>query len=231
MVDQTRLYLRTNQTIYRPVAWFRNNKPNELLIGLYGLRKKQPVLRYMWPERELEKEQLDAVRFDYRDKIDVGYAVDHVTCHADGRFHVKTANHKDLYVQEMQRCEPLGPDTTTFLELIICTDIARNYCLTSTTAKVPNAWIDVLEGSYVVLRGMFSGANYDIESVMAATLARLGGSFPAVRLASGTVKGVLAMRQESLSEEAAKSRPQGTILSFKFPVENDRWHIKSFLFE
>ena len=71
MPKPTRLYLRTKENEYRRFAWFQNSKPNEMLLGVYGLSTKQPILRCMWPERELESSELSSLSCFYDDMIEV----------------------------------------------------------------------------------------------------------------------------------------------------------------
>lgn len=112
--ESTRLYVRDTETSYRPVAWFQNNKPNEMLFGIYSLKASgRSVLRAMWPEIDIDT--IDApIHCKFSDLVDVGVAVDHITCHADGTFHVKTIDQKDVYIHGMKRVAPLGADTPTF---------------------------------------------------------------------------------------------------------------------
>lgn len=231
MPNPTRLYLRTDQLQYRRLAWFQNNKPNEMLVGIYGLSKKQPTLKYMWPERELESDDLGAMRYQYNDAIEVGRVVDHITCHEDGKFHIKTRNEEEIYFQKMRRTEALGPNTCTFLEMLLISDISENYLNITKHPKGPHVWVDLPDYHYISFKCMFSGANYDVERDMAENIAQSRGIFGGVRLSSGTIKGVMIGQVQRVSESAMHGKPHGTILSFKFPVEDDLWHIKTFLFE
>lgn len=231
MRKPTRAYLRTKDDEFRPLFWVHNNKPNEMLLGLYGLSKTTPVLRCMWPERTLQTSELANVHYDYGNGIEVGAPVDHITCHADGRFHVKTKGGGEVYIQSMRRTEPLGPNTSTFLELILVSDLARHYAITKGRVKYPHVWFGLNHDRCFALRGMFSGTNYPVEPRMLATMAQFPGQHGGMILTSGTLKGVLMGHPKTLGEEALAARPRGTLLSFKFPVGADVWHLKTFLFE
>ena len=202
-----------------------------MLLGIYGLSAKAPTLRQMWPEQELEGSDLAAVNYKYADATDVGCQVDHVTCHADGRFHIKTKNDKDVYVQKMQRTEPLGPDTSTFLEVIIISDLATKYPVVAGNVKYPHIWFGLPEDHHIALRGMFAGVNSNVEQTMAATMAQFSGQHGGTVLTSGTLKGCILGQPKKLSGDPLANRPRGTLVSFKFPVADDKWHIKAFLFE
>lgn len=228
-IKSTRLYLRTNSAEYRRLAWFHNNKPNEMLFGIYGLTEKQAVIRGIWPERELTSGDLDAVKYEWDHIVEVGTVLDHITCHADGTFHVKTSGAKLAYSQTRKRAEALGPDTGIFLELILLSDLANKY--EAIRPKKPHVWVDADPQQYLSLRGMFSGSNHPLERDMAATMAGFPGMHGGLVLRSGTVKGILAVRPKEFPHSARAARPNGTILSFKFPVGDNRWHIKSLLLE
>jgi hypothetical protein len=173
MPEPTRLYLRDTETTLRPVAWFQNYKPNEMLFGIYSLKGSgRSVLRAMWPEIDIDTVEAP-IHYKYSDLIDVGLTVDHVTCHADGMFHVKTTNHKDLYVHEMKRVAPLGADTPTFLDISITSDLPEHYASAGDQPKCPNVWVNAVAGNCTKIRAMFSGANYNSEAVMADLLTKL----------------------------------------------------------
>jgi hypothetical protein len=230
MPKPTRGYLLTEDNKYRRLLWVQNNKPNEMLLGIYGLARNTPILRYMWPERTLDQSELENVRYQYQDAVPVGLALDHVTCHADGRFHVKTKDGSDLYVQTMKRSEALGPDTSIFLEVVVISDLARHYTI-SRRVKYPHIWFGVGPDKYLALRGMFSGVNYPVEKDMLATMAPFRGRHGGVVLTSGTLKGIFMGHAKALAGEALATRPRGTMLSFKFPVTGGKWHVKTFLLE
>jgi hypothetical protein len=229
---KNRIYLQDERNCYRPLAWVRNYKPNEMMLGLYGLTGDgQATLRCMWPERDATKSELGAIRNSYKDRIDVGCTLNHITCHADGKFHVKTVDGADRYIQEMQRCEPLGADTSTFLELMFVSDLPEHYAPAERTVGSCDVWVAARAGHCTVIRGMFSGANYALEADMAHVATQTDLAPHGVSLQSGSIKGVLAGRAIGLSTEAASSRPRGTIVSFLFPISNDRYRMKTFLFE
>ncbi|MGH8603828.1 MAG: hypothetical protein ACREXR_13950, partial [Gammaproteobacteria bacterium] len=231
MVSPTRIYLQTEALQFRRLFWVQNNKPNEMLLGLYGFSGKPAVMAYMWPEYELEGTQLANMKYRFHDAIKVNQEIDHITCHADGRFHLKTKDRRTLYIQAMQRTEPLGPDTPVFLEIILCSDLAENYAPVNGQVKFPHVWFGLAPDNYIALRGMFAGAHYDIERVMIDTMSQFSCQHGGVVLISGTIKGVLMGHPKNGPSTAQPDRPRGSMLSFKFPVGDDKWHIKTFLFQ
>jgi hypothetical protein len=44
LAEPLRVYIRRNSE-YARLMWFHNNKPNEMVIGFYGLYQKQPILQ------------------------------------------------------------------------------------------------------------------------------------------------------------------------------------------
>jgi len=231
MPKPTRGYLKTGPDEFRPLLWVQNNKPNEMLLGVYGLATTTSILRSMWPEQVVRTSDLPSIHYSHKDAIEIGVALDHVTCHADGRFHLKTKQNDDIYVHSMQRTEPLGPDTSVFLEVFVVSDVAEHYGVSPSHVKYPHIWFGLLNDQYLALRGMFAGINFPVETKMMATMAQIRGQHGGVALTSGTLKGIFMGGPASLSDEARSSRPKGTLLSFKFPVPPDQWHIKTFLFE
>src|SRR2546426_1675737 len=143
--------------------WFHNYAPNEMLVGLHGATGQPATLRYIFPEYEVPTSQLSAVRYDYASAIKVDKAIDHVSCHIDGRFHIKTRDDQDLYIQSMRRTQPLGPDTSTFLEFIVCSHLASSYRPIEGKPKKPFAFVGLHDDQIVCLRSMFSGARYPLE--------------------------------------------------------------------
>jgi hypothetical protein len=230
-VGSTRLYFHSNGGIYRRLGWIRNSRPNELLVGLYGHNGAQPTLRYMWPEREIANEELSNVSFRYDERMDVGRTLDHFTCHANGRFHVKTTDNRDRYIHAMRRCQPLGRATSSFLDLMIISDLPEYYAAVRDKVRFPHVWINVPRDRHVAIRARFAGAAHNLEAEMASIAALFPGVTGGAVLRSGTIKGVLLIRPQSVSAEAAATRPRGTIVSFQFPLGDGRWHIKAFLFE
>jgi hypothetical protein len=99
MPKKLSIYLKDEKNRYPRFAWVHNFKPNEMMLGIYGLDGRRPTLRCMWSERDVTTEELPAIRYEFKDRIEVGSKIDHITCHADGKFHVKTVDNVDRYIQ------------------------------------------------------------------------------------------------------------------------------------
>jgi hypothetical protein len=159
-MEPTRFYLKTAPSRFSRLMWFRNNAKNEMLMGINGLSKKQATLDYIFPERKMSEEDLKSLRFNYSDLRKVKEDVDHITCHEDGTFHIKTIGGKEVYRDSLKRQEPLGANTPTFLDFIIISDLAANYCVTSTIPKYPHMCLSCNENEFCIIEGKFSGINY-----------------------------------------------------------------------
>ena len=231
MASPMRFYLRTGDAEFRPVFWIHNNKPNEMLFGLYGLSQKNAELKYMWEDRLLEPSDHVRVTYPYGEAIQVNQPVDHITCHADGRFHIKAIEGTEIYTHVMQRTQPLGSDTSIFLDLMILSDEAGKYRSVGRKVRYPHAWFGLSADQYVSLKGMFSGSNFALEKVAFELAASYPGQHACMTVSSGTIKGLFFGHPSVVPESARPSRPQGTMLSFRFPTLEGKWRIKTFIFE
>src|SRR5262249_23247247 len=162
-------------------------RPDEMLMALSGLDSTTSILDSEYPVRDVSESDLLAMRYEYADAKSIRKPVDHITCHPDGRFHIRTRD-RDLYVHTMQRVEPLGPDTPIFLEFTILSDKVRNYTSLVPELKAPCVPMRVHPDAYVAIRGMFSGSNYDLESTLVRTVAQATANQnpPYIRLLGNT---------------------------------------------
>ena len=226
-----RIYIQTEENRFARFLWFHNPHPNEMLMAISGLNSSTSVLDSEYPLREVSEAELVALQYSYADATRILRPVDHITCHPDGRFHIRTRD-EDLYVHRMQRVEPLGPDTPIYLEFVILSDQAGHYNSTTKEPKNPHVVFKAQPEHLVVLRGMFSGARFNLEKIFGDTITSVTGdrNFSSIHVKGETLHGYLHWQALSLPDEVIKSRPRGTILSFKFPLAGDRYHIKSFLF-
>jgi hypothetical protein len=212
--------------------WFHNWKPNEMLMGIYGLRSEQVVVKYMFPERVVTREELKGLTFNYSAMTEINKTIDHITCHSDGTFHIKTTGDEEVYTDTLKRIEPLGPDTPMFLHFIILSDVAEKYSNPTSKLKEPYTIIGTCDKQQeiIVIEGRFSGAKYELEEEMARNIFQWSPVAGMVRLTSGTLKGVLCPQCRLWPQEVLRDRPSGTIVLFIFPVAQDQFLIKGFAF-
>lgn len=81
-----------------------------------------------------------------------------------------------------------------------------------------------------IIEGKFSGANYQLEKEMVGRI--LGYLNPAgcIMLNGHAIKGILWARTILAKQENLDNRPKGTIILFKFPIANQSYLIKGFIF-
>ena len=234
-MEPTRLYLQTNNDVFRRLVWFHNNKPNEMLLGIYGLYQKQPTLTLEFPEYTLADDELDAVRFNYSEAIEINKQLDHIMCHSDGKFHLRTLNDSsDRYIHELQSNIPLGPEVPIFLQFQIHSDTASNYRLTTKKPKNPYVAIKLADDQRLAMRGAFSGIRFKLAEAMEQTLRAIFKgrpvNKPAVILSSNSLQGIFFWEVFKITEEAKRARPLGTIVSFMWTTIENKNLIKTFIF-
>ena len=125
--DPLRIYFKTNTSQFLRFLWFREYKPNEMMIGINGLASKVSVLDSISPDRIVTNDELQSLRFDYSNATIINEKIDHISCHADGTFHIKTIDGKQVYRDTVKRQEPLGVNTKTFMDFIIISDRVGMY--------------------------------------------------------------------------------------------------------
>jgi len=232
----TKIYLQKNNDDLSPLLWFHNNKANEMLFGIYGLTQKQPILTLEFPEYILADNELDAVRYKWKEANLVNKQLDHITCHSDGKFHLKTINDsEDRYIHQLKSNIPLGPNVPIFFQFQIISDLAENYKLTNIKPIDPYVSINLSDNQCLSMRGAFAGIAFDLKKEMGQTLAVLnkGNPFmqPAVILESNSLQGIFFWQINNISENAKKGRPRGAMASFMFSTIDNKNLIKTFFFE
>jgi hypothetical protein len=235
-MEPTRLYLQKSNNDFSPLLWFHNNKANEMLFGIYGLIQKQPILTLEFPEYILADNELDAVRYNYKEANVVNKQLDHITCHSDGKFHLKTINDsEDCYIHQLKSNIPLGPNVPIFFQFQIISDLVANYQLINIKPRDPYVAINLSDNQCLSMRGAFAGIDFDLKKEMGQTLTAINKGNPfmqsAVILTSNSLQGIFFWQANNLSEDAKKGRPRGTIASFMFSTIDNKNLIKTFIFE
>jgi hypothetical protein len=113
--EPTRIYVRTADDQFGRLLWVHNNRPNEMLLGAYGLDGYSATITYGFPEQIYTKGESRELKFRYEEASPVRIKVDHFTCHADGTFHAKSRDSEVLYSQVEYLGEALGPAISTGL--------------------------------------------------------------------------------------------------------------------
>lgn len=205
-----------------------------MLMGFYGLTKKEPVLALEFPEYVLSNNELKQVRYNYSEAKEINQKIDHISCHDNGKFHLKTKGDPDTqYIHKLLSSVPLGPDVPVFLKFIVISDVASSYQVTTKKPKDPHVPIRLEPNQYLSLKCMFSGANYNLKKALSDTLSatiKRGPLFhSAVILNSSSLQGGFFWEIGVYPEEAKAKRPCGTIVSFQFPTQDKKNILKTFV--
>jgi hypothetical protein len=202
-----------------------------MLIGFYGLNSNESSLKFVYPERIFSNNELKNLNINYSDFSKTDEKIDHITCHADGTFHIKTKDTGQVYRDVIKRTEPLGPDTSVFLEMIIITDLVKNYEKTAEIPKYPHVWTDGNDNEFFLMECVFSGSNYQLEEYISGRLAATKRNLlPCLSVGSSTIRGFICPTKINLPSELLKKKPNGTIILLKFPTTDDHYRIKGFIF-
>jgi len=226
-----RVYLRTNRTEYRRLAWFQNNRTNEILFGLYGFTGESPILRYTWPERKLLPGEIFSAVGKFCEPTKADLMVDHIICRADGTLQILTKDHNHTILHENKRTEAHGEKTSVFLEFVLKTDFVEKYAIIDDRPKHPSVKVDVVSGKRVEFCGIFSGVDCVVDSMLEAMIPNATRHGERLELNSKTLKGTLIARMSLDSHDTQNEERSGTMLSVKFPSQEKGWCVKSFLFE
>jgi hypothetical protein len=226
----TRVYIRNHRSEWARLFWVHNNKPNEMLLGVHNLDGGLGRITYEFPERQWTAGASEArIKFTWLEATAVDQEIDHFTCHADGRFHARTKTGPDFYTHVEQRAQPLGPSTSTFLDVIIASDAVSRYRVIDEKPKYPHVWVQAPEGCCLALKCLFSGVNYALEKEAVGWMAQGQHGQAGVILTSGTLKGVIRVRPVPIGQEASENRPPGTLLVFRWPRGAQTWGAKAFI--
>lgn len=227
--ESTRLYIRANGGQYARLLWVRNNRPNEMLLGFYGLDGRPARVVREFPERIISPEDTGPYHFKWTDAPAIDIPLDHFSCHADGRFHLKRRRGGVLYSHDERHATPLGPDTDVFLDLIVVSGPIHSYAVIEGDPTPPNAWIEGPPDATVGLKCLFAGINYPVEDRALRILTGRSTPGAAVRLESGTLKGMIVASTFPLPEEAAAAHPGGTTITFRWQRDERLEGYKSFV--
>lgn len=232
-IEPLRFYLKTGDK-FRKLFWFNQTKPNEMRMNVNGLKKPNGFLSYKFKEVKCRISELSNLHYSWKEKINVGEHIDHISCHESGEIHLVTKNGKDHYIQSAKHYTLLGPDAPVFFEFIAITDLVKNYPALNNIPKKPYLSLEVLPTQSLYIRGFFSGKNFDILSHVANILVpmqnSLGHIIPTLSFSSGSFNGIIFGVPQQLSLDALNSKLEGTIFSFKINTEKDHCVLKTMMF-
>lgn len=212
---------------------FHNYSRNQMLIEVYGLGGDKARLLWEFPEHRIHNSELSTIKYQWPEAKEVDYPVEHITCHKDGTFHIKTLQEKTVYIHRVKHIEPIHPDTGIFLDFKVISDLAKKYVIHNDPVA-SHVSFDVPSDHALCLEGSFSGVNYALErEVGGRLLSRTTAesiAFPARILSSGTIKGMFMGSTKPIPEESMRTKPDGTFITFKFPDGETHSVIKAFMF-
>ena len=236
----TRVYLETVPGSRLRFLEIHNYNPNDIdvVMGLFGLSGNKPILSMIFPDQVLNEAEIEPNTYTtpirWREATKVEKRADHITCHADGQFWIKTTDKHDLYIQKVKQVEPCGPDTPVFLNFQVISDVAKKYAPETEQGRYHSAWFSVEPEEVIHLNGMFSGINYPLEKEAAATMLQQTGyaltAQPVVYWSGGTLKGMLWGFTQSVTPEVLSKKPAGTIVAFKLNNPSGQTLFKTFVF-
>ena len=225
----TRVYVRTADDQFGRLLWVQNNRPNEMLLGAYGLDGHPATITHEFPERLYTRGDPREIDFRYKEASSVQLRIDHFTCHADGRFHAKARESEVLYSQVERLGQALGPTSPPFLRVLVVSDRLSRYTNIRTEPKMPHVWFRADPESFLAINLVFAGVHYPLEQAALATMASRGRTAAGTVIASGTLKGVVWGNPRQMSEQASAARPPGTIVAFSWSRGPERWGFKAFI--
>lgn len=221
-----RVYLKTEDSVLRKLIWFRQHRENEMLMGFYGLKEKNSKLTHVFPKQIHTNDERIQTTFKWAEAPPqlVECRIDHLSCHADGTIHLKKQSKKlateSKYFEIEKHFQKIGENTHVFLDFIILSDIPNKYTSEDGSAKNASVIISTQSNQIVQIRGMFSGVNFPLEQKVGETRMKLEGRqgiFQNIMFPSETIKGFIWWYFENPPPEALNNRPQGTIVSFRYP--------------
>jgi hypothetical protein len=228
-------YLEKAPNSFSKFLMFHNYSPNQMILEIYGLDGNKANMTHAFHGKIVTEEELSTVDFKWPEAVRIEKPIDHVTCHQDGKFHIKTTNKKDLYVERMKHAKRIGPDVDIFLQFKLVSEICERYSTVQLPLEEPNACFSVPQEQVLHMEGFFSGVRYNLEQAFSATVMHRTGIrtviTPVVQLISGSIKGLFHCYASPIPIESSRSKPDGTFMTFKFKGGEGKYAIKGFFFK
>lgn len=226
---KVRICLQAPDGTLHPILWFRNPKPDEILWSPYGVRSKSCTLHSLFPDELIGPDDINPRRYHFKNFVEINKPVDHFSSHVDGTFHLKGKHPPPIYSHSLRMRENLGANSPVFLEFIVRTEVAAEYC-TKSRSRGPGETIVIMgeNGAGVEICGAVAGDSYDIEGFIMAGLNDSWSRGPIFVI--GSFKGALATRPVWPNCDLISNRPRGTLVTLRFLLENGSFRHKVFLF-
>jgi hypothetical protein len=228
--SNTRFYMRHPNGHFSRLFWIRSHRPNEMMLGAYSLDGSIATITHEFPEIRHSPGDSPTSTVKWEDAAPVELEVDHFTCHADGRFHLKARTGQELYSHHESAPSPLGPRAPVFLDVSITSDLAQRYATIRGEPKPPHVWFEIPSRTVVSLSALFSGIQFPLMAEALGWMSASGHDQAAVVLRSGVFQGVVWGRPIPVSTEAEDSRPPGTLFMFHWRRGSTSVGLKAFIF-
>lgn len=223
--SKRRIYLRTADDRFAPVAWLQSGGDSELIFGFRGLSSPTPEYAARFPDREFSTAELLKAEHRYSEARPVGVEVDHFSFHANGQCHL--ARRRGVPHSDAVFGGPIDETAGRFLDVVAFLDRADRYAATD-QAKTPMLSLRVSPDAYLRLRINAFGAEAPAHEILRREVrdpARLRGFELSPFNAS-----VEWSVSPPLSVDVAAARPAGTFVLFRWLVGQDRHLVRGFLF-
>ena len=225
----TRFYLRQPAGGFSRLFWIQSPRANEMLLGAYSLQGDPATITHEFPELRHSPGESKTGTLKWADAQPLALPVDHFTCHADGRFHLKARVGSTLYSHIEEGAAPLGPKSPVFLDVIITSDIVSKYATAAGAPKYPHVWFQMPVHGVISLNAMFSGVEYPLMADALSWIAAGGRTEGAIPLRAGEFQAMVWGSPLPISPEAAASRPPGTLFMFQWRRGPETVGLKAFI--
>ena len=237
MKEATRFYLNREGLGLIKLCWFHENKESEMMFGFCGLSFKQACFANQYEDKYVTREEMRELRINYRDaKLrQQRQLIDHFIMHEDGVFHLKLKSGDEKYVHKVKLLSPvINDEIGEFLDFFIISDISSKYNQIIKRPNSPFTSISVKPNNFVVLRGRFSGAKFNLEQTVVEEerliTNRANFTLPGILFNGKILKGIFTYQIIDSKGIDFSNRPEGTYVLIAFPVDNDKFLVKNFVF-
>jgi hypothetical protein len=207
-----------------------------MVLGFYGHSLGDPDLAFEYDDRLITHDEMSTLRIEYAAAHPVQQQVDHFTVHcergnfANGEFHLR-ASYGSRPIHNVSIPPPLNSASGVFLDFIVFTDDLSNYDAYTEPLTDLDVVIPVENRQVLLLRGRFSGVDFDLESIVADEERRLGRyNFPAIVLTGKTLKGAFTWTNIDVPSNGLENRPGGTYALVRFLNDSANYLVKTFVF-
>lgn len=233
---RTDFLIERNRTNRIRLASFGEYAPNEMVLAFYGLGSGPPHLAFEYDDRFIRYDEMSRLRVEYLAAKPVQRPVDHFTVHCErrgfptGEFHLR-ADYGSRPIHKVSIPAPLNSRTPVFLDFIVLSDDLAKYSVFLDKPTDRDVVVAAEVSQFVVLRGRFAGADFDLESVVASEESQLGRVIvPAIMLNGSTLKGAFTWYNMSTPSGGFGNRPEGTYVVLRFLRDPASFLVKTFVF-